>query len=105
MDLEEYREQVDALTAEFVGTASTVSANEIGLDIRCGKLLISDEWIGVHSGRANRQLQYYGGFEYVDEEDVFVVGSYTFYSSESSRVQGHIDRWLNVEEPAPETDA
>jgi methionine synthase II (cobalamin-independent) len=36
---------------------------------------------------SKRKLDYYGGFEYVDEDYVKVVGSYVIYSTEHNRVQ------------------
>ena len=64
-----------------------VNANQLGLDPRAGyKMFVNDEGI-VISEDHDRNLQYYGGFEYVDKEYRRQYGSFVFYSAESSRVQ------------------
>ena len=75
-----------------------VIAEEVGLDPRSAyQLFINEDFIAV--GKVNRRsLDYYGGFEYVDEEHVTVLGDYVFYSSDDERVQGHLDVFFNPEE-------
>jgi hypothetical protein len=73
-----------------------VSANELGLDIRCGRVFVNreDEVIAVE---CRRSIDYYGGFEYIKEgEGRTTCGSYTFFNTESSRVQDCFDH-LNEE--------
>ena len=71
-----------------------VTAKEVGLDKRSAyQLLINEDYIAIR--RSNRRsLDYYGGFEYVDEEHVTVLGDYVFYSSDDERVQGHLDEFF-----------
>ena len=74
-----------------------VSPQELGLDPRAGyHLFINEEYIAVGNGN-RRSLDYYGGFEYVDEEHVTVLGEYIFYSADDERVQGHLDNVFNPE--------
>ena len=73
----------------------------IGLDMRCGRVYVDydDEVIAVE---CSRSIDYYGGFEYIREgEGRTTCGSYTFFTTESSRVQDCFDH-LN-EKQAEET--
>ena len=74
-----------------------VSPQELGLDPRAGyHLFINEEYIAVGNGN-RRSLDYYGGFEYVDEEHVTVLGEYIFYSADCERIQRHLDNVFNPE--------
>ena len=74
-----------------------VTPQELGLDPRAGyHLFINEEYIAVGNGN-RRSLDYYGGFEYVDEEHVTVLGEYIFYSADDERVQGHLDEFFHPE--------
>ena len=85
---------VTELTDGYVANMELVPANRLGLDPRCGKLFISPDCIGVYKGN-DRTLQYYGGFEYVDLDYRYEFGDYVFYSYEDSRVQNHLETYLN----------
>jgi hypothetical protein len=64
------------------------SATKLGLDQRCGRLLvdIADEIIAVPNHNI-RGLDYYGGFEYIKEgEGRQTVGDYTFFTADNDRV-------------------
>ena len=74
-----------------------VTPKEIGLDSRAGyRFFINEDYIAVSRGN-RRSLDYYGGFEYVDEEHVTVIGDMVFYSSDDERVQGHLDEFFMQE--------
>jgi hypothetical protein len=65
-----------------------VPASDVGLDNRCGRVLIDvvDEVIAVPNHNI-RMLDYYGGFEYIREgEGRVTVGDYTFFTSDNDRV-------------------
>ena len=75
-----------------------VTPKEIGLDSRAGyRLFINEDYIAVSRGN-RRSLDYYGGFEYVDEEHITVLGDMVFYSSDDERVQGHLDEFFIQED-------
>jgi hypothetical protein len=75
-----------------------VRPEDVGLDSRAGyTLFINEDYIAVSKSN-RRSLDYYGGFEYVDEEHVTVLGDYVFYSSDDKRVQDHLDVFFNPEE-------
>ena len=68
-----------------------------GLDERAiGEFYYNFECIVIPES-ARQRLDYYGGFEYVDEEHVTVLGDMVFYSSEDERVQGHLDEFFMQE--------
>jgi hypothetical protein len=75
-----------------------VKPEDVGLDSRAGyNLFINEDFIAVSKSN-RRSLDYYGGFEYVDEEHVTVLGDYVFYSADDGRVQSHLDRFFVQEE-------
>jgi len=74
-----------------------VRPEDVGLDSRAGyTLFINEDYIAV-SNSNRRSLDYYGGFEYVDKENVTVLGDYVFYSADDERVQGHLDFFFHPE--------
>ena len=89
-------DEVTELTDSYIGTMERVPANRLGLDPRCGKLFVSPDCIGVYKEN-DRSLQYYGGFEYIEKEYRHEMGDYVFYSYEDSRVQDHLETYLNAE--------
>jgi hypothetical protein len=71
-----------------------VKPEAVGLDSRSAyELYINEDFIAVSVG-GRRTLDYYGGFEYVDEENVTVLGGYVFYSADDERVQDHLDEFF-----------
>jgi hypothetical protein len=76
-----------------------VSATELGLDNRCGRAYVDEnmEYIVVDSANA-RSYNYYGGFEYIDDEDKRVLGDYVIYMNTSDRVQDALDALMERED-------
>ena len=75
-----------------------VPASDLGLDIRCGRVYadVASEVIAVE---CSRSIDYYGGFEYIKErEGRITLGDYTFYTTESGRVQDCFDTLREKEE-------
>jgi len=65
------------------------SAVKLGLDIRAGyRIFVNRDYIATSN---RRELDYYGGFEYVDRDSVTVIGDYTFYDSNDERVSDCIE--------------
>lgn len=81
-------DEVQDLVDRQVAGMRRVSATELGLDQRCGSAYVDDdmECIVVSESYA-RTFNYYGGFEYIDSEDIRKLGDYTVYLSTSDRVQ------------------
>lgn len=88
--------RVNEMVEEALADATVVNAERIGLDPRCGSLIVIDGAVVVH--RRNRSLlDYYGGFEYCDPDSVAVMGDYVFYSDENDRVSyclQHLEKTL-----------
>lgn len=63
-----------------------VSASDLGLDNRCGRAYVDEDCIVVSDANA-RSFNYYGGFEYIDSEDIRTLGDYVVYLNTASRVQ------------------
>jgi hypothetical protein len=68
---------------------------ELGLDYRCGRILISvDE--GFVAACSPRSIEYYGGWEYIDSEFKLDAGGYCFYDKEASRVDSVIQYYREL---------
>ena len=82
---------VNEVVERHVRKMNRVPASRMGLDDRCGRVYVdlNEEVIAVE---CSRSIDYYGGFEYIKEgEGRTSVGSYTFFNTESSRVQDCFD--------------
>lgn len=91
-------DSVQSKTHRFVNdNMDLVPATDLGLDIRCGRLFVSDEGIAVSKDQ-DRSLQYYGGFEYVDKDYRHELGDFVFYSVDDERVREHVEEFTNQEE-------
>jgi vacuolar-type H+-ATPase subunit E/Vma4 len=91
-DIYDFSESLNDAAEQFINNnCKKIKSEETGLDSRCGNILINESFIAVKNSRS---LDYYGGFEYVKEEDILHIGQYKVYLSDSERVQGHIDTWL-----------
>ena len=95
----ELERQVEELVMKYLEDSGAVyvGADLLGLDYRCGRVHISveEDFIAVN-GRYS--IDYYGGFEYVSADDKKVLGEYTFYFSESNRVQNALECFSDQEE-------
>ena len=76
-----------------------VSAEAVGLDPRAGMLWVTEDAI-VAKDYNVRVLEYYGGFEYVDDEYVSQVGSYKIYFADHERVASCLELFYEENEAA-----
>lgn len=85
-------DEVQDMVERQVQGMRRVSATEMGLDLRCGRAYVDDnmEYIVVDSGNA-RSYNYYGGFEYIDDEDKRTLGDYVIYLNTSDRVRDALE--------------
>ena len=85
-------DEVQDMVERQVQGMRRVSATELGLDLRCGRAYVDDnmEYIVVDSGNA-RSYNYYGGFEYIDDEDKRTLGDYVVYLNSSDRVRDALE--------------
>ena len=59
-----------------------------GLDIRCGQIYVGEDFI---ASTRPRELDYYGGFEYVDSDYTLTIGQFLkIYSIQDERVANHM---------------
>ena len=94
MDLFELIDNISELTDNFIGNTVKVNPEQLGLDNRCGSLFVTPDCIGTYKER-DRALQYYGGFEYVNDMNRHEMGDYVFYSREATRVDEALEFYLN----------
>jgi hypothetical protein len=94
---------IDSRVADIVETyiqedCKQGDRNETGLDPRAfgGKFFYNYDCIIIDSG-ARRNLDYYGGFEYIDSDYIRQYGDYVIYSAEHERVQEVIDNLMEKE--------
>ena len=92
---------VNEMVRKFLDGKLEVSADEVGLDRRCGFITIGDDFIAKRKG-SDGSLQYYGGFEYVDKEMRHEIGEWVFYTTEGwgsdCRVSEVIERFQEMGE-------
>jgi len=77
-------DEVQDMVERQVQGMRRVGAHELGLDPRCGRAYVDEDCIVVEGD--GRSFNYYGGFEYIDAEDIRKVGDYTIYLSTADRV-------------------
>jgi hypothetical protein len=81
-------EEIADFMGNYVEKMKRVGAKEIGLDERAGSVWISRSHIVTDNDRA---LRYYGGFEYVHDDNKTVLGNYVIYSYDDERVNDCIE--------------
>lgn len=88
-------EEVSNVAMDFINeNMKACGPLDLGLDPRAGgTFYVGEDGIAIRSGN-RRALDYYGGFEYVPSDCVHVIGNYTFYLAEDSRVADHIETYL-----------
>ena len=91
-------DEVQDMVERQVQGMRRVSASELGLDMRCGRAYVDDnmEYIVVDSGNA-RSYNYYGGFEYIDDEDKRTLGDYVVYLNTCERVRDALECLMEKE--------
>jgi hypothetical protein len=85
-------DEVQDMIERQVAGMKRVSASDLGLDNRCGFAYVDEdmEAIVVDDARA-RSFNYYGGFEYISDEDKRTLGDYTIYFATCDRVRDALE--------------
>ena len=83
-------DEVQDMVERHVAGMRRVSAVDLGLDIRCGRAYVDEDCIVVDAGNA-RSYNYYGGFEYIDDEDKRMLGDYVIYLNTNDRVRDALE--------------
>jgi hypothetical protein len=102
MDIQYFIEDISEQVQNYVNeNMEEVFLNEtkIGLDPRASyaPIFINRSGIAVKKSY-DRNMQYYGGFEYVYKEYRHEMGDYVFYLADDERVGGHIDSYYEQKE-------
>lgn len=91
---------------DVVAKGILVEPEQLGLDDRAsyGKLVIDEnhQVIIAQSDNDARVLCYYGGFEYIEPEDVKKVGQFTIFM-DGSRVRDALEHYREVREEKHDT--
>lgn len=91
-------DEINDIAEKYVKGAQEVLPEDLGLDRRAAyRLWVTDDAIIVPK-QNDSKLQYYGGFEYVDKDCRFEIGDWVMYSSDDSRVYGHLERFQKEDE-------
>ena len=76
--------EIRNLTEAHVEGLREVTADQLGLDPRCGTVWVDTDYIVAHKGS---RIEYYGGFEYIEGDNRDEFGDYVVYYATSDRVQ------------------
>ena len=95
-------DEVADMVERHVAGMRKVEATALGLDVRCGMAWVYEDYIVAY---ASNRFDYYGGFEYVDKDDVQVIGDYKFYSANSSRIADAIECLMEADGECESEDA
>jgi hypothetical protein len=91
-DTLEMLDEIQYAVERHVQGLRRVTANDLGLDQRCGRAYVGENNDCIIIDDANaRSFNYYGGFEYVDDEDVRKLGDYVIYLDTSERVRDALE--------------
>ena len=82
-----------------------VTANELGLDIRCGRAYVGENMDCIVVEGDGHSINYYGGFEYIADEDKRVLGDYVFYLDTSERVRDALEALMEKDGLCESEDA
>ncbi len=96
LSTEDFLDNIESQIEAHVSKMKKASAKKFGLDVRCGNLWYNDNAIVVNSNNRSG-LEFYGGFEYIDESDKKTFGDYIFYSSRDDRVFEALETVLESE--------
>ena len=91
-------DEVQDMVERQVAGMKRVTASDLGLDNRCGFAYVDEamECIVVDEARA-RSFNYYGGFEYISDEDKRTLGDYVIYFNTCDRVSDALDSLMEKE--------
>lgn len=93
MDIHTIIELVESTQAAIERDCGLIPAHKLGLDRRCGFLYVGKDFV---ASRSPKQLDYYGGFEYIDSEYTLRLGEWKLYFKGNSRID-NLPCWDEVE--------
>lgn len=83
MDIHQIVETLQTLQAQVESDCELLPALELGLDPRCGFVYAGEDFVATSRPR---ELDYYGGFEYIDPEYTIRLGEWKLYFKGDSRI-------------------
>jgi hypothetical protein len=83
MDLYTVQETVLQLQGQIESDCKLIPAHKLGLDRRCGFLYVGEDFVASTSPK---ELDYYGGFEYIDPEYTLTLGIWKLYLKGDRRI-------------------
>jgi hypothetical protein len=95
MNFNDLLDQVNDDVKDYLDTMELTPANRLGLDPRAGHELFVNEYGIAVFFRDEIKLKYYGGFEYINDDDRTQLGDYVFYSNRATRVSECLDFYLS----------
>ena len=99
--IDEIAEQVERLVCNL----DEVNTKDLNLDYRCGNVFVSieeDNRCIIVTKDGQKGLEYYGGFEYIDRDNVMNLGNYIIYleingcGEECDRVKEALEHYEEV---------
>lgn len=90
MDYQTLTAKLEELVEEITKDTTPVPAEKLGLDGRCGPVLVGNGFIASNMPGL---LDYYGGFDCVYAEHRHIIGGLTIYSDESDRVLNALEMY------------
>lgn len=94
MNINQLIELVESAHAAIEHDCELIPAHELGLDLRCGSIYVGEDFVATSRPR---ELDYYGGFEYVDSEYTLRLGEWKLYFKGDSRIDD-LPCWEEEEE-------
>ena len=82
-----------------------VTANDLGLDMRCGRAYIGENNDCIIVEGDGHMFNYYGGFEYIADEDKRCIGDYVVYIDTSERVRDALEALMEKDGLCESEDA
>ena len=85
-NIQDYLDEVNDNVAAYINkNFHHVPAADIYLDDRIGRVWIfpDERMVAVERGHSQRMLEYYGGFEYIEDEFKVTIGNWVIYKSEN----------------------
>ena len=90
-DTLEMIDEIQYIVERHVQGLRRVTANELGLDMRCGRAYVGENMDCIIVDGDARSFNYYGGFEYIEDEDKRQLGDYTVFLDTSERVRDALE--------------
>ena len=104
-DTLEMIDEIQYIVERHVQGLRRVSASDLGLDIRCGRAYVGENMDCIIVDGDARSFNYYGGFEYIEDEDKRNIGDYTIFLDTSERVRDALEALMEKDGLCQSEDA